>query len=167
MRKLWVAAFSLVSFLAPGAYGQEPLISTVAGGGPIGVSALAAGIGNPASIILDADGSLLIASGSYLNLILRVDSSGQMTVVAGNGGNGFSGDDGPSTAATLAAPYAIAFDAARCVGAPRGWCGAPARHETHEQVDQGHREEARVVCEALAPGNSNRAPSANISTASA
>jgi hypothetical protein len=52
---------------------------------------------------------LYIADG-YNNRVRKVDSSGIITTVAGNGSKGFSGDGGPATEASLDRPCSIAFD---------------------------------------------------------
>jgi hypothetical protein len=44
--------------------------------------------------------------------ILRVSPDGMITTVAGNGTRGFSGDDGPATAAELNSPTGVAADGA-------------------------------------------------------
>jgi large repetitive protein len=46
------------------------------------------------------------------NRIIRVDSAGHQTVVAGNGITGFSGDGGPATSASLGRSHSISLDAA-------------------------------------------------------
>ncbi len=44
--------------------------------------------------------------------VLKVGSDGSTTVIAGNGPDGFSGDDGPATLAVLNEPQGLAVDAA-------------------------------------------------------
>jgi hypothetical protein len=46
------------------------------------------------------------------SVVLRLDLSGQLSLVAGNGTFGFSGDGGPATLAQLSGPTAVAVDAA-------------------------------------------------------
>jgi sugar lactone lactonase YvrE len=94
------------------------IISTVAGLGPnqIGFNgdnqlATRAQLASPSDVALDAAGNLYIAD-SGNQRIRRVDSHGMITTVAGTGEEGFSGDDGPATAAKLKFPSSIAFDAA-------------------------------------------------------
>jgi len=88
------------------------LISTVAGDG----SATYGGDGGPASLAqlngpkdvkMLPDGGFLIADTSN-HSIRRVAPDGTMSTVAGNGTNGFSGDDGPPTLAQLNAPEGVA-----------------------------------------------------------
>jgi len=47
------------------------------------------------------------------NTVLRLNApSGVLTLVAGNGYPGFSGDNGPATSAQLYNPYGLAVDSA-------------------------------------------------------
>jgi len=91
-------------------------ITTVAGNGQAGYSgdggpATAAMLGGPAGVAVDAAGNLYIAdSGNYR--VRKVTPAGTITTVAGNGQQGYSGDGGPATAASLAGPSGVAVDAA-------------------------------------------------------
>jgi sugar lactone lactonase YvrE len=86
------------------------LITTVVGGGtPDGLPAISAGVGEIGGVAADGFGNVYIASRTQ-NRVLKVDSLGKLTVVAGNGGGGFSGDGGPAAAATLYNPSAVAVD---------------------------------------------------------
>lgn len=80
----------------PGFYGD---------GGP----ATQARLNYPTGVALDSSGNLYIADFSN-NRIRKVDGSGMITTVAGNGSYAFSGDNGPATAASLAKPFAVALD---------------------------------------------------------
>jgi sugar lactone lactonase YvrE len=98
--------------------GQTKLITTVAGNGTAGYSgdgglATAAMIGNPGGVVLDGAGNLYFAD-SNNDAIRRVDAfSSIITTVAGLPQvNGYSGDDGPATAARLSKPEGLALDAA-------------------------------------------------------
>ena len=63
-----------------------------------------------AGLAVDAQGNVFISDVGN-NRIRRVDAVTQIiTTVAGNGQNGFSGDGGPATAATLNFPVGIAVD---------------------------------------------------------
>jgi len=61
-------------------------------------------------LVSDALGNLYIAD-SDNDLVRKVDGSGTITTVAGNGSDGFCGDVGPATAACLSGPADLAFDA--------------------------------------------------------
>lgn len=88
-------------------------ISTFAGNGVAGFSgdtgaATAAMLNDPAAVVVDPSGWVLIAD-SGNNRIRRVDS-GIVTTVAGTGIPGFSGDGGQATAAALNSPRGLAVD---------------------------------------------------------
>jgi hypothetical protein len=57
----------------------------------------------PQSVVADPDANLYI-SAFYAHVVLRLDRSGQLTVVAGNGTFGLSGDGGLATNAALSYP---------------------------------------------------------------
>ena len=60
---------------------------------------------------MDRAGNLFISDGNN-HKIRKVDTSGIITTVAGNGSPGYSGDNGPATAAMLNYPEGIAIDGA-------------------------------------------------------
>lgn len=64
----------------------------------------------PQDLAFDGKGNLYIADLSN-NRIRKVDSSGNMTTVAGDGSSGFSGDGGPAVDASIS-PFGVALDAA-------------------------------------------------------
>ena len=103
-------ALAVVLFVPQASVAQYD-ISTVAGGGPNSLTALKASIGYPDSIALDSAGNTYIAD-SYSSHIFKVDTSGSLTVVAGNGTHGYSGDGGPATSAAfgLFSPEGLAVD---------------------------------------------------------
>jgi len=89
-------------------------ITTFAGNGAEGFSgddgqAASASLGSPKGVAIDASGNIYIASG---NRIRKVDSSGIITTVAGNGTAGFLGDGGPADSASLNNPTGVAVDPA-------------------------------------------------------
>ena len=86
-------------------------VSTVAGGGPNNLTARKASIGYPGTIALDSTGNSYIAD-SYSSHILKIDTAGTLTVAAGNGTVGYSGDGGPATSAALNHPEGVFVDAA-------------------------------------------------------
>ena len=92
------------------------IISTVAGNGTPafggdGGPALAASLNNPNGLCLDAAGNLYIAD--YNNFRVRkVNTSGIISTVAGNGTSGSGGDGGPATAAQFNFPGSIVIDPA-------------------------------------------------------
>jgi sugar lactone lactonase YvrE len=91
-------------------------ITTIAGNGSSGYSgdggpATSAELSYPCGVALDASGNIYIAD-AIDNCIRKVDVSGDITTVAGNGTMGCSGDDGPATSAELSAPAGVTVDAA-------------------------------------------------------
>lgn len=64
----------------------------------------------PVGVAYDAAGDLFIAD-SNRNQVLEISIAGAMSVVAGNGTQGFAGDGGPASAAELNAPMAVAVGA--------------------------------------------------------
>jgi len=90
------------------------IISTVAGTGTAGYSgdggpATQARFDTPAHLALDTSGNLYIAD-PWNGRIRKVDLSGIITTVAGDGDWDFGGDGGPATQAKLAAPHGVAVD---------------------------------------------------------
>ncbi len=64
----------------------------------------------PESVALDSARNLYIAD-TINRRIRRVDAvTGIITTIAGNGVNGFSGDNGPALSAALGTPVSIAVD---------------------------------------------------------
>ena len=90
-------------------------ISTVAGNGSRGYSgdggpATSATLSNPSDVAVADDNTLYVADAQN-NRIRRVSSAGTITTFAGNGSQGFSGDLGLATAATLNVPTYLGLDA--------------------------------------------------------
>jgi sugar lactone lactonase YvrE len=90
------------------------IITTVAGNGTRGFSgdgglAIQAKLNNPSSLATDSAGNLFI-SDSDNQRIRKVDTSGIITTVAGNGSYGFSGDGDAAITAQLAYPAGITVD---------------------------------------------------------
>ncbi len=74
-------------------------------GGP----AASAEIQYPDGLAMDKDGDLFICDNGNQR-IRKVDTSGFITTVAGNGTAAFGGDGGPATAASLNYPFGVAAD---------------------------------------------------------
>ncbi|MBS1876749.1 MAG: hypothetical protein JSU00_26280 [Acidobacteria bacterium] len=103
------AAPFLLTALACLSSAQQFTISTIAGGGvPVTPAAAAsAAIGQVRRVVADAGGNLYFSAS---NVVYKMDSSGTLTLVAGNGQAGYSGDGGPATRASLSRPTGIAID---------------------------------------------------------
>ena len=91
------------------------IITTVAGNGGggftgDGVQATTTQLKSPADVAVDAIGNIYIADFSNCR-IRKVNSSGVISTIAGNGACGFSGDGGVSAAAQINGPTGLAVDA--------------------------------------------------------
>jgi sugar lactone lactonase YvrE len=75
------------------------------------VSAITVPLLLPSAIIFDQAGNLYIAETAN-HVIREVDVTGNITTIAGNGTQGFSGDNGPATNAQLDSPQGLALDTA-------------------------------------------------------
>ena len=89
-------------------------ITTVAGNGTSGfvgdgATAISAQLSYPRGVALDSAGNLYIADTSN-HRIRKVDASGTITTVAGNGTPGFSGDGATAISAQLSYPLGVALD---------------------------------------------------------
>ncbi len=90
------------------------VISTIAGTGVVGflgdgAAATTARLSNPIGLFADANGNIFIADVGN-NRVRKIDASGIITSVAGNGVAGFGGDGAAATAAKLSSPSSIAVD---------------------------------------------------------
>jgi uncharacterized protein (TIGR03437 family) len=89
------------------------VITTVAGSGQQGFCgsggpAIAACMHGPEDVVPDAAGNLFIAD---FDVVWKVDTKGIITVVAGNAVQGYSGDGGPATSASMNAVQGVAVNA--------------------------------------------------------
>lgn len=97
------------------------VITTAAGSGPIGPDsgsyggdaglATQAFLNQPHHLTVDGEGNLYVADVSNQR-VRKVDTIGIITTVAGNGTEGFHGDGGPATEASLSSPHGVAADSA-------------------------------------------------------
>jgi hypothetical protein len=101
MRYFRLVACAAIMLLISGvANAQQDFINNFAGGGPNNVPALTANLDNPTSTATDNAGNYYIVDPSQ-ERVFKVDSSGTLTVVAGDGFYGYGGDGGPATQAEL------------------------------------------------------------------
>jgi len=84
-------------------------INTIVGGGTQPTSASAAFLPDFGAVVKDIAGNVYI-SAAQLNVVYKVSSQGQLSIYAGTGIAGFSGDGGSATAAELNAPAGLALD---------------------------------------------------------
>jgi len=104
--RLCFASLAVLTLLA-GAGAQT--IHTVAGGGPASGTPGTSVAAQPWGMAADASGNVYYTEyqdGS----VYKLDTSGNVSRVAGVTANGFSGDGGPATAAELAYPTGVALD---------------------------------------------------------
>lgn len=90
------------------------IITTIAGNGTASFSgdggpATAAGM-RPSSTLIDAAGNILVCDGVNRR-VRKIDAAGTITTIAGGGGDGYSGDGGPATAAQFRYMAGMVFDA--------------------------------------------------------
>ena len=75
---------------------------------PQGVIRTVAAVGSGvAGVAVDGNGNLFVSGGE---VVVKVNSSGTVTPFAGNGNAGYSGDNGPATAASLFNPIGLRVD---------------------------------------------------------
>jgi sugar lactone lactonase YvrE len=87
--------------------GGNPVPPDIGDGGPATSARLAA----PNAVAVDALGNVYIADRDHMR-IRKVDTSGIITTVAGDGTQGSGGDGGPATSAQLRFPRGLAVDGA-------------------------------------------------------
>src|SRR6476660_1479996 len=97
-------------------FGLAQTIRTIAGTGKPENNAdhgqgAAVSIGDPFGVELSSDRSLHICEVRNHRL-WKLDAKNELTVIAGNGAKGYSGDGGLATKAQLNEPYEIRFDTA-------------------------------------------------------
>ena len=117
MRRFTTFAFLLLAalLLSIPTLAQD-VITTAIGGGPNGVPALDANLYNPYGVAVDGSGNFYIASYNQQR-VFKVSTSGTLTVVAGSGAQGYSGDGvvGGAGNASLYHPFAVAVDSSNNV----------------------------------------------------
>jgi Concanavalin A-like lectin/glucanases superfamily/Bacterial Ig-like domain (group 2)/NHL repeat len=94
------------------------VITTFAGNGTTtyggeGVAATATGFNGPYTVLVDQSSGNVYVSDAYNNRVRKITTAGLVYTIVGNGTAGFSGDGGPSGAATceVNTPAGMAFDA--------------------------------------------------------
>jgi sugar lactone lactonase YvrE len=101
----------LAAILSAAAFGQSYIISTAVGAGvPSNVAgkSTSLGVGVPSFLTADPAGDVYFVD---QNSVVEMNAStGVLTVVAGNGATGYSGDQGPATSAQLNGPAGLALD---------------------------------------------------------
>ncbi|MGA8492690.1 MAG: hypothetical protein WB711_19870 [Terriglobales bacterium] len=92
------------------------VLNTLAGGGSggDGSAATSAILASPNAVAWDSSGNYYIADTAN-NRVRKVNASGTITTIAGTGDQGWTGDGGAATSATLNAPSGVAVDASNNV----------------------------------------------------
>jgi sugar lactone lactonase YvrE len=112
MRRFTTSVFLLLTALLVSfpALAQD-IITTAIGGGPNGIPAIDANLYNPYGVAVDSAGNVYIASFNQ-NRVFKVNTAGTISVVAGSGALGYTGDGvtGGAGLASLYHPYAVAAD---------------------------------------------------------
>jgi hypothetical protein len=99
----------LFPILISSGWAQFYTIRTFGGGGePYNEHALTAHLATPTSLVLDQRGNLYVSLSNY-SIVVRV-AAGTVTRIAGNGTQGFSGDNGHALDAQLSGPTRLAVD---------------------------------------------------------
>ncbi len=89
----------------------QDIISTAIGGGPNDITAVDANLYTPDAVAVDSAGNYYIAV-YYNHRVFKVNTKGIITVVAGTGYSGYSGDGvkGGAAQAFLSYPQGVAVD---------------------------------------------------------
>ncbi|MCZ6750920.1 MAG: hypothetical protein O7E51_03730 [Acidobacteria bacterium] len=117
LRRLVVFGLALIlhCFLATSHSLGQGIITTVAGTDWAfrgdGGSAIDAPLGGVEGVVVDSSGNLIVADFNNRR-VMKISRTGILTVAAGNGFFGTSGDGGPARNASLSGPSAVALDAA-------------------------------------------------------
>jgi hypothetical protein len=90
------------------------IITTIAGNDTMGyngdnIPATAAHLYRPGSVICDHFGNIYF-SDAYNNRVRKIDASGMITTIAGNGSTAYNGENIPATSAGISDPHCLALD---------------------------------------------------------
>jgi hypothetical protein len=98
---------------APALVGQNGVLVTVAGNGATGTSGVGGPAANaaltPGAICVDRFDNIYVADPAN-NRVVKIDNTGILTLLAGNGTASSAGDNGPATQASLNYPSGVAVD---------------------------------------------------------
>src|SRR5437867_3913560 len=114
MRRTFGLVFCALLLSASSAFAQGT-IRTVAGStwtfptSAFGGSAASAPLGYINGVAIDASGNIYASDGGN-HFVVKISTSGILTLAAGSGSCCYSGDGGPATLAQLSGPYGLAFD---------------------------------------------------------
>ncbi len=109
MRMILACIFTLA--ISCSGFGQTYTIRTVAGGAlPNNIVGTSASLGPVIAIAGDTTGNVFFSAGNYGIVLRMAATTGTLTVLAGNGIVGYSGDNGAATSAELVWPTGISVD---------------------------------------------------------
>jgi len=111
---LLLSAIAITALYAPVCNAQSDTIITLAGNGTANyngdnILATKAELNLPFNVAVDAEGNIYIAD-KQNQRIRKINTAGIITTIAGNGTEGFSGENVPATAAELNDPFDVAVD---------------------------------------------------------
>jgi hypothetical protein len=112
MRRLKIfAVLLLAALLVSIPTMAQDVINTAIGGGPSGIPAVDANLYSPQGVAVDGSGNFYTAAFNQ-NRVFKINGAGTISVVAGSGAAGFTGDGvtGGAKNASLSHPVAVAVD---------------------------------------------------------
>src|SRR6266446_2683178 len=102
----------VIALMVPRLHAER--VALVAGGGDqVSGPAAHCRLHAPFAVDFDRAGNMYIAEMAGGERVLKVDHQGMLTVIAGTGVKGDSGDGGPAATAQFGNVYSVAFDAKR------------------------------------------------------
>src|SRR5215471_6198042 len=103
---MFILTLGLMAIAQGVGLGQRQITTFAGSAGPNNVNAVSAGIGRVLGVAA-GNGNVYISAGAN---VYKVDASGNLTLVAGNGSFSFSGDGGPASTAAVSNPFGLAPD---------------------------------------------------------
>src|SRR5580704_5989218 len=91
MRRVSILTALLATLLISTSGLAQDVITTYIGGGPNGIPAIDAFLYNPYQVAVDASGNVYVAAYNQQR-VFKINTAGTITVVAGSGASGYSGD---------------------------------------------------------------------------
>src|SRR5689334_11222780 len=103
---LYLLALCVVTLGFSASLGEEKVVLVAGGGnGGDGIPATQARLVEPFAVGRDNSGNLYIVEMEGGERVRKVDTMGRITTVVGTGEKGFSGDNGPATAAQISGAH--------------------------------------------------------------
>ena len=108
----------IMTIAGSGVTGQQSSTFDQNGSGAIdtNVDATTALLANPAGVAFGKNGTTIYIADTSNNAVRKVNNNRIITTIAGNGTNGYTGDNLAATSATQSYPYGIAVDSSSPVG---------------------------------------------------